>query len=340
MFGQGLDSTAVAPKQETADEFVARFTRENDALEKEQAAAEFTQKTYINFDTEYLNARATDRQLAYHQQVGGGVEAIRRASSSRRRPRAPSSCCGVNVSAPAPADPQKRAQLTELMARLDALVRRRQVLPARPRKLQEPRPVVGSAREEPQLRRARRSLEGLARRRRVMREPYQKFAALANEGAQELGFRTCGVMWRSKYDMSPEEFNAAVEKLWQQVKPLYDELHCHTRAVLAKKYGEDKVPAGKPIPAQLLGNMWSQAVEQHLRRHSQAVSEREHRDRGSQAEGGQVGCGEDDAFRRELLHVPRLPGVAEDVLGTLDARAAARPRGRVSRERVGHGSRP
>ena len=92
-----------------------------------------------------------------------------------------------------------------------------------------------------------------------MREPYRRFAELANEGARELGFKDLGVMWRARYDMAPEEFDAVAEKLWQQVKPLYDELHCHTRAELAKKYGEDKVPAGKPIPAQLLGNMWSQA---------------------------------------------------------------------------------
>jgi len=65
-------------------------------------------------------------------------------------------------------------------------------------------------------------------------------------------------MWRSRYDMPPEQFDQVAERLWQQVKPLYDQLHCHTRAVLAKRYGEDKVPAGKPIPAHLLGNMWAQ----------------------------------------------------------------------------------
>jgi len=91
-----------------------------------------------------------------------------------------------------------------------------------------------------------------------MREPYRRFAELANEGAKELGYKDLGVMWRARYDMTPEEFDAVAEKLWQQVKPLYDALHCHTRAQLAKKYGEDKVPAGKPIPVQLLGNMWAQ----------------------------------------------------------------------------------
>ena len=91
-----------------------------------------------------------------------------------------------------------------------------------------------------------------------MREPYEEFAALANEGARELGFKDLGVMWRAGYDMSPEQFDQESERLWQQVKPLYEQLHCHARAQLAKKYGEDKVPAGKPIPAQLFGNMWAQ----------------------------------------------------------------------------------
>jgi peptidyl-dipeptidase A len=91
-----------------------------------------------------------------------------------------------------------------------------------------------------------------------MREPYRRFVALANEGAREFGFKDLGVMWRAHYDMSPEEFDAESERLWQQVKPLYAALQCHARAKLAEKYGASRVPPGKPIPAQLLGNMWAQ----------------------------------------------------------------------------------
>jgi peptidyl-dipeptidase A len=65
-------------------------------------------------------------------------------------------------------------------------------------------------------------------------------------------------MWRAGYDTPPEAFDAESERLWQQVKPLYDGLHCYTRARLQKHYGPDKVPSGQPIPAQLLGNMWAQ----------------------------------------------------------------------------------
>jgi len=93
---------------------------------------------------------------------------------------------------------------------------------------------------------------------RSMRADYTEFVALANEGARDTGFKDLGVMWRANYDMPPEQFDAESERLWQQVKPLYAALQCYARGRLAKHYGEDKVPAGKPIPAQLLGNMWAQ----------------------------------------------------------------------------------
>ena len=81
---------------------------------------------------------------------------------------------------------------------------------------------------------------------------------LGNEGARELGFDDLGALWRSKYDMTPEAFAAELERLWSEVKPLYEQLHCYVRTALGKKYGTDKVPPERPIPAHLLGNMWSQ----------------------------------------------------------------------------------
>lgn len=92
-----------------------------------------------------------------------------------------------------------------------------------------------------------------------MRDDYRRFVELANAGARELGFADLGQLWRSGYDMDPDAFAAEVDRLWTQVKPLYDALHCHVRAKLAERYGEDVVPLDAPIPAHLLGNMWSQS---------------------------------------------------------------------------------
>ncbi len=89
------------------------------------------------------------------------------------------------------------------------------------------------------------------------RKDYARFVELANKGAREMGFKDVGAMWRSNYDMEPDQFAAEMERLWLQVKPLYDSLHTYTRVKLREKYG-DAVPATGPIPAHLLGNMWSQ----------------------------------------------------------------------------------
>jgi peptidyl-dipeptidase A len=91
-----------------------------------------------------------------------------------------------------------------------------------------------------------------------MREDYAKLVAIANKGAQELGYADVGAMWRSGYDMPADDFAKLTDKLWLQVKPLYDELHCYTRARLNEKYGDDVQAKTGPIRADLLGNMWAQ----------------------------------------------------------------------------------
>ena len=91
-----------------------------------------------------------------------------------------------------------------------------------------------------------------------MKDDYARMVDIANQGARELGFRNVGAMWRGQYDMSADEFAALTEKLWQQVKPLYDDLHCYTRTKLNEKYGDAVQPETGPIRADLLGNMWAQ----------------------------------------------------------------------------------
>ncbi len=91
-----------------------------------------------------------------------------------------------------------------------------------------------------------------------MRKDYQRFVELANEGAAGLGFKDLGELWRAGYDMSPADFEQETERLWTQVKPLYDGLHCYARGRLQEKYGKERVPDGKPIPAHLFGNIWAQ----------------------------------------------------------------------------------
>ncbi|WP_374393587.1 M2 family metallopeptidase [Sphingopyxis sp.] len=91
-----------------------------------------------------------------------------------------------------------------------------------------------------------------------MKDDYVKMVGIANAGAKELGFADTGAMWRSGYDMPPEEFAKLTEKIWQDMKPLYVALHTYVRWKLNEKYGDAVQPKTGPIRADLLGNMWAQ----------------------------------------------------------------------------------
>ena len=155
-----------------------------------------------------------------------------------------------------------------------------------------------------------------------MKPRYERFVTLGNEGAKELGYKDLGALWRAGYDMTSDEFSAEVDRLWTQVKPLYDALHAHARRSLLKKYGPSVVPADGPIPAHLLGNIWAQQWGNVY--DLMGVPEPRPRLRPDQAARGEEdrrqGHG---AVRRPLLHVARLRADAEDVLGALAVHQAA-----------------
>jgi len=246
-------------ESESADEFVARVNSELSALGSETQIAGFTQATYINPDTEILSAKANDRYLAY---VSHAAEESKRYEGQQLSPATARSITllKLNVAAPAPGDPAKRAELTKLGARLEAEYGEAKYCPAGKgpeacQNIDQLAETLATSRNYDRLTEAWKGWHDIGA---PMRDNYTRFAALANEGARELGFKNLGVMWRARYDMPPEQFDQEAEKLWGQVKPLYDQLHCHARAQLARKYGEQKVPAGKPIPAHLFGNMWAQ----------------------------------------------------------------------------------
>jgi peptidyl-dipeptidase A len=87
---------------------------------------------------------------------------------------------------------------------------------------------------------------------------YVQFVGLANEGARGVGFADTGAQWRSRYDMPPDDMVSEADRLWGQVKPLYDQLHCYVRRKLSAKYGAKIVPPTGPMPAHVLGNLWAQ----------------------------------------------------------------------------------
>jgi peptidyl-dipeptidase A len=248
---------AVPAAAETADEFVARLNKEVGEIALELNAAGWTQATYITVDTQLLSARANERFLAAFSRW------IDEAKQFEGQPMSPASkrtleLLKLGVPAPAPNDPAKRAELATLLAGMEAKYGSGKYCPSGPESCRDEtqlKNVMATSRNYDELLDAWTGWHGTAK---AIRPDYVRVVELANEGARALGYRDTGAMWRSGYDMPADEFTAEASRLYEQVRPLYEQLHCYARGKLARKYGDDKVPAGKPIPAHLLGNMWAQ----------------------------------------------------------------------------------
>ena len=88
-----------------------------------------------------------------------------------------------------------------------------------------------------------------------LRHRYKEFVELLNTGARDNGWKDIGEFWRSWYEV--DNLQDMVEGFWNELKPLYQELHAYVRYKLSQGYKEMS-PEG-PIPAHLLGNMWAQS---------------------------------------------------------------------------------
>jgi peptidyl-dipeptidase A len=244
-------------KDETADEFVARANGELLEIGKESARAGWVQLTYITPDTEALAAKATEREQAVYAKVIAESKTLDDDSMSEESTRA-IGLLKLGLDAPAPDDPEKRAELAELETRLTSMYGAGKYCPSGPescRNIDEISETLATSRDwDEQL----EAWTGWHTISPPMRKHYQRFVELANEGARGLGFGDLGELWRAGFDMTPAEFEEETERLWSQVKPLYDGLHCYARGKLQQRYGKERVPDGKPVPAHLFGNIWAQ----------------------------------------------------------------------------------
>ncbi|GFE89712.1 M2 family metallopeptidase [Steroidobacter agaridevorans] len=246
-----------AAHAENADAFIERLNRELADLSKEQSSAGFAYATFINVDTEFLNAKANERVLEY---FSGAVEKAKAYKPDQLSPNAARSVqlLKLGVAAPAPADATKRAELAAVTSKMEGMYGAAKYCPKGPESCKdqtELSDILANSRNYDELTEAWTGWHSTAR---PIRKDYVRFVELANEGAKELGFTDLGAMWRSNYDMPPDDFTKEAARLWEQVKPLYGSLHCYVRGKLQKTYGQEHVPSNKPIPAQLLGNMWAQ----------------------------------------------------------------------------------
>lgn len=157
---------------------------------------------------------------------------------------------------PAPEDAEKTSKLAKIKADLDAAYATGKVdMEGGQKTLGDVSDILAGDRKPERLLEA---WDGWRNATKDMKGDYAEMISIANEGAKELGYSDVGAMWRSGYDMDPDAFAAEADRLWGQVKPLYESLHCQVRAELSDYYGDRVVEDKGAIPAHLLGNMWAQ----------------------------------------------------------------------------------
>ncbi len=247
-----------APQDETADEFIARVNAELKAMYPELTAAQWLSSTYIIDDSQLLAAKANEKFLT---SLNAWIEQARRFEGQEMSPETARAInlLKLGTAMPAPRDPQKLAELTRIATRMEGMYGSGTYCsnpedPSSCRQLGALEDVLAKDRSyEAQL----DAWQGWHSISRPMRQDYVRFVELVNEGARELGYADAGEMWRSGYDMSPVELAAETDRLWGQVKPLYEQLHCYARARLEAQYpGRGSVDG--LLPAHLMGNMWQQ----------------------------------------------------------------------------------
>ena len=242
---------------EGAREFVAAVEKDLFDLSVIGSRAGWVNATYINDDTDAL--------AAYFGTIGTekGVKYALEAAQWAKVPGLdPDTARKLNILRgalvlPAPTTPGAATELNTIATRLQSTYGKgRASLNGKPLTGDDVEALMGTNRNPADLAEMWKTWhENVGR---PMRADYTRLVELANQGAKELGYDDTGAMWRSQYDMTPQEFSAMYERLWSEVKPLYDELHCYTRTKLNQKYGNNVQAASGPIRADLLGNMWAQ----------------------------------------------------------------------------------
>lgn len=253
-----LATTGSGTKEE-AEKFIADAEKRLLDLNMKAGRAQWVSATYITDDTEQLAADANETVIAATTELAEKARQFENLDLSPELKRK-LKLLKLSLTLPAPKNDAERAELTKIAAGMEGDYGKGKYCPEGDKGkclfLPELEQILASSRNPEELKKVWVGWHQIAV---PIRKDYVRFVELSNKGAQEMGFADTGAMWRSKYDMEPDAFAAEMERLWQQVKPLYDSLYTYTRRKLSEKYGKEVVSEDKPIPAHLLGNMWAQS---------------------------------------------------------------------------------
>lgn len=241
---------------ESPADFIARVEKTYAEVGEASARTSWAKATNITYDTNWLEAKMAEEMTTLavdfanqtkRYQDADMAPAVRRKMDMVRQ----------GITLPAPSTQGAAGELAQITTGLDAAYSQGSISYGGEAVPQNETEVLMRELSKPAA-----LLEVWTKWREVakpMRPEYARMVEIANEGARELGYDDLGQMWRSGYDMDPDDFAEEVDRLWAQVTPLYENLQCHVKYALNDQHGDEVVPLDQPIPAHLLGNMWAQS---------------------------------------------------------------------------------
>ncbi len=261
VFAQATDVpaaiNAATPSLDDAKAFIAKAEKELFDFTTESSQVQWINATYITDDTDALAAKygaiGTEMSVKYAIEAAKykdvpGLSAVEKRKLDILR---------GGLTMPAPTTAGAATELNEIATKLNsAYGKGKGTLNGKPINGSDIEAEMGTNRNPEQLKEMWSSWHTQVGG--PMRGDYAKEVDIANKGAVELGYKDVGAMWRSGYDMPADDFAKMTDRMWLEVKPLYDELHTYVRTQLNKKYGDAVQSKTGPIRADLLGNMWAQ----------------------------------------------------------------------------------
>jgi peptidyl-dipeptidase A len=245
------------PTAAEADAYVAAVEKEAAELSVPAQQTAWVNATYITDDTDALAARSGAELTEKAVQWAKGAARFNGVAGLSGDTRRKLDLLKNGVGLPAPTTPGAATELATLTTRMSSSYGKgRGTLDGKPINGSDIEAAMGTSRDPAKLKEMWVSWNDQVGA--PMRNDYTRMTAISNAGAKELGFADVGAMWRSGYDMTPEQFEQLTDQIWKEVEPLYLSLHTYVRWKLNEKYGDAVQAKTGPIRSDLLGNMWAQ----------------------------------------------------------------------------------
>jgi peptidyl-dipeptidase A len=251
-------NTKSKPTVAEAEKFIADTENLLANLSVKAGRAQWVQANFITDDTEAIASQANEALIAATTKL---AEDVKRFDGMQLPPVLERKFKLLKLTLFSLSDPKEREEVAKLGTNLEAEYGKGKACPETGKHagkclpIGEVEQVLASSRDPEEMKELWAAWHVVGA---PLRQKYTRFMELQNKAARELGFKDMGAMWRSNYDMTPEQFSTEVERLWTQVQPLYESLHAYVRSRMAKQYGDQAVTKDGLIRADLLGNPWAQ----------------------------------------------------------------------------------